>query len=84
MHNIISIKLYLAIFFMLCFGQLFSQSYFVENKGQYSKEVIAKKNIIGGALFIEKGKFTFSFYDQIQFTNHHKGRMSSKKIHGHT
>ena len=57
MHNIISIKLYLAIFFMLCFGQLFSQSYFVENKGQYSKEVIAKKNIIGGALFIEKGKF---------------------------
>ena len=84
MHNIISIKLYLAIFLMLCFGQLFSQSYFVENKGQYSKEVIAKKNIIGGALFIEKGKFTFSFYDQIQFTNHHKGRMSSKKIKRHS
>jgi len=84
MHNIISIKLYLAIFFLLCSSQLFSQSYFVENKGQYPKNIIAKKKIIGGAFFIEKGKFTFSFYDQLQLSKHHNGRASNKKIKRHS
>ena len=84
MKNIISIKLYLLVIFLFSYGKIFTQSYFIENKGQYPSQVIAKKKIDGGAMFIEKGKFTFSFYDQLQLANHHNKKFTSNKINCHS
>ena len=56
---------------------------FIENKGQFPNNVIAKKNISSGALFVEKGKLTFSFYDQLQLKNFHNRTSSLKKINFH-
>ena len=81
MKNIILFKLYLIVFFS--FTNSFGQSYFIENKGQFPSNVIAKKKIPGGALFVEQGKFLFSFYDQIQLKNHHNRSLLSDNIKFH-
>ena len=44
---------------------------FIENKGQFLSNVIAKKNVFGGALFIEKAKLTYCFYNQEQLKKFH-------------
>ena len=84
MKNIIYIKLYLLVLASFSYNVLFPQSYFIENKGQYPFNVIAKKKLEGGALFIEKGKLTFSFYDQLQLADHHKRKISREKINCHS
>ena len=81
MKNIILFKLYLIVFFS--FTNSFGQSYFIENKGQFPSNVIAKKKIPGGALFVEQGKFLFSFYDQIQLKNYHNRSLLSDNIKFH-
>jgi hypothetical protein len=84
MKNIIYIKLYLLVLASFSYNVLFPQSYFIENKGQYPFNVIAKKKLEGGALFIEKGKLTFSFYDQLQLADYHKRKISREKINCHS
>mgnify|MGYP005848811123 CR=1 FL=1 len=42
---------------------------FTENKGQWETQVLFKADIPGGAMFLEKTKFTYAFYDTYQLRN---------------
>lgn len=51
---------------------------FTENKGQWETQVLFKADIPGGAMFLEKTKITYAFYDTYQLRNvlghnHHNG-----------
>src|SRR4051812_27769788 len=48
---------------------------FIENKGQWQKEVIFKATVPGGALFLEKGGMTYNFFDNSVLSNLHSGRI---------
>ena len=53
-------------FFFLAIGYSYGQShssFFVENKGQYQQNVLAKVDLPAGALFLENNKLTFNFVD---------------------
>ena len=58
--------LVLLILFLSVFGySQESDSYkFIENKGQWNKNVQFKTDIEGGALYLESNKLTYSFYDE--------------------
>ena len=74
------------IFFILSFMWFYSvqsQNPFIENKGQFPKNVISKINVPSGALFIEKAKFTYVFYNQEQLANSHSKESSQVKINKH-
>ena len=70
------------IFFLLCL-ELLAQNSFIENKGQFHKNVISKVNLPSGALFIEKTKMTYAFYDKEKLIERHdKG--SVEKINAYS
>ena len=81
--NIIFKKLYFTLLSIFIFSTANSHEGFIENKGQLPKNVIAKKNIVGGGLFVEKGKLTFSFYDQRQLKNFHNRTDELRQINFH-
>ena len=83
MKNIILKKLYFTLLSIFIFSTANSHEGFIENKGQLPKNVIAKKNIVGGGLFVEKGKLTFSFYDQRQLKNFHNRIDELRQINFH-
>ena len=66
----------------LCFAADFKHP-FTQNKGQFSEIVIAKVNLPGGALFIEKGTFTYNFYDQQKLADVHNHRTIDRSIKAH-
>tara|TARA_B100001248_G_scaffold262276_1_gene257222 strand:- start:54831 stop:58511 length:3681 start_codon:yes stop_codon:yes gene_type:complete len=65
----------LKIFFTLILQALFfnsnTQSVFVENKGQFNEEVIAKINVPSGSVFIERDKLKFAFFSSEQLKQRH-------------
>lgn len=81
----ISQKLITLLFFLLVnfiYANEFENS-FIKNKGQLPKKVIAKVNLPGGALFIEKGTFTYNFYDQQKLADIHNHRTTDRGIKAH-
>ena len=64
-------KTSLFLIFTLVFPSFIIAEGFIENKGQFLSNVIAKKNVFGGALFIEKAKLTYCFYNQEQLKKFH-------------
>jgi hypothetical protein len=57
-------KLYIILFLLVVALNLFAQtSYFgleyIENKGQWDKQVTFKSNLNGGAIFLRKTGFTY-------------------------
>ena len=44
---------------------------FIENKRQLPKSVYSKVKVSSGAIFIEKGKFTYAFYNNKQLQERH-------------
>ena len=65
-----------------CFATDFKHP-FIQNKGQFSEIVIAKVNLPGGALFIEKGIFTYHFYNQQKLADIHNHRTTDRSIKAH-
>ena len=65
------VKTSLFLIITLVFPCLIIAEGFIENKGQFLSNVIAKKNVFGGALFIEKAKLTYCFYNQEQLKKFH-------------
>ena len=84
MKNIIFLKLYFTLAFFLIINNLLAQEGFVKNNGQFPFNVIAKKKLSGGALFVERGKLSFSFYDQKQLKNFHDNKNTYSKIDFHS
>ena len=64
-------KTLLFLIFTFVFPCFIIAEGFIENKGQFLSNVIAKKNVFGGALFIEKAKLTYCFYNQEQLKKFH-------------
>ncbi len=74
-------------FFFLFSGQLIyasdSDFLFIENKGQNPINVEAKVNLPGGSLFIEKGVFTYHFFDQQKLADFHNLRKIERNMKTH-
>ena len=64
-------KTSLFLIFTLVFPSFIIAEGFIENKGQFLSNVIAKKNVFGGALFIEKAKLTYCFYNEEHLKKFH-------------
>lgn len=61
-------------FIFLIIGYSYAQSqssFFVENKGQWQANILAKVDLPAGALFLEKDKLTFNFVDQQKIKDAH-------------
>ena len=61
-----------------------AQNVFIQNKGQFPKQVQAKVNLPSGALFIEQGSLIYSFYSQEQLAAVHDLSRTNKKIDAHS
>ncbi|MCD6366074.1 MAG: gliding motility-associated C-terminal domain-containing protein [Bacteroidales bacterium] len=67
----------------------FAQNDFIENKGQWQSNISFKKDLPGGALFLENNQFTFNFYEpkDIDHSHAHDGNTEFnpvKFIHYHS
>ena len=60
-----------------------AQNPFIENKGQFPKEVISKTNLPSGALFIEQAKLIYAFYDGRQLEHIHDGIATNNRVDAH-
>src|SRR6478735_6276435 len=75
-------KIYIILFLLVVALNLFAQtSYFgleyIENKGQWDKQVTFKSNLNGGAIFLRKTGFTILQHNQSDLT------AISEMSHGH-
>ena len=78
------LKNYFLLLFIIPIA-LKSQNTFIENKGQLPQHVISKTILPQGALFIEKGKFTYVFYNGSQLSeNHFSSRNQTIQAHSYT
>ncbi len=44
---------------------------FIENKGQWSEQVLYKAKLLSGSMFLEKNRFTYNFYDNAALMRAH-------------
>jgi gliding motility-associated-like protein len=68
------------LFSFLWFYSAQSQNPFIENKGQFPENVISKTQLPSGALFIEKAKFTYAFYNGKQLAERHDRQSFQENI----
>ena len=86
-------KLFLFLFLLLSAGFVFAHSenehrsyQFIENKGQWEKEIKYKAKINGGAIFLENNAFTFHLVDNSVLNKFHLNQDVPKEeqnIKGH-
>jgi gliding motility-associated-like protein len=94
MHS--AIKYYFSIVLLLLFLRSFAQDAklsdaqntikFTENKNQWPGNILFRAQLDGGALFLEKNAFTYSFYDKETLRENHsesKSKPSIKPIKKH-
>ena len=72
------------LFFFMYMCSSHAQNTFIENKGQFPENVISKTYLPSGALFIEKAKFTYAFYDGKQLQEKHDGESTKESIDAHS
>jgi gliding motility-associated-like protein len=60
-----------------------AQNPFINNQGQFPKQVKAKVNLPSGSLFIENGKLVYAFYSADQLVSIHNLTATNKKIDAH-
>ena len=83
--KILSVKIkIILVFFIFSSYNLFSQHHFTQNKGQLPKQVFAKANLPGGTLFLEKGKFLYTFFDTDKLYEIHSNRATDNHINTHS
>src|SRR5687768_12895560 len=61
---------------------------FSENLGQWDSRVLFRAQLAGGAVFIEKNRLSFNFYDRKKYASLHmgglaKGEYSDYSLKGH-
>jgi len=86
MINNREISLWLISLFMSISLLSFSESEFpfIENKGQLPDFVFSKVKVPNGAIFIENGKLTYSFYDGVQLQEKHNLLRDENWIDAHS
>ena len=78
--------LLLCVFFLaitVSFAQSKS-SFFVENKGQWQKNILAKVDLPAGALFLENNKLTFHFVNHQKIKDAHDKHIPINTIKAHS
>ena len=84
MHKEKSIsKKSISVFFFLLVLSVNAQNPFIENKGQFPKQVEAKIKLPSGALFIEEGRLIYAFYSGEELAAIHNLRSTNNKIDAH-
>ena len=86
LHSRSIIKKLIGLLFLFSFHLLSASDFsypFIENKGQFKESIGAKVNLPGGALFIEKGIFTYNFYDQKKLADFHNLRTNDRSMKAH-
>ena len=84
MKNNREITLGLMILLMSISLVSFSQNPFIENKGQFPKQVKAKVNLHSGSLFIEENKLTYAFFDGKQLAEIHDLTRKENTVDAHS
>ena len=85
MRNNREISLWLSLFMSISLFSFSQNQYpFIENKGQLPQTVYSKVKVPSGAIFIEKGKFTYSFYNGEQLKEKHDLQRTENWIDGHS
>jgi gliding motility-associated-like protein len=77
-------RLYISILLYVFGLNLTAQNPFIENKGQFPKQVKAKIKIPSGSLFIEEGRLIYAFYSGEQLAEVHDLKSPNKKIEAHS
>ena len=77
------LKFLLLIILLAQHKSLKSQNTFIENKGQFPTNVISKTILPSGVLFLEKGRFTYVFYDSEELIRKHEGKTSKESVRAH-
>ena len=73
----------LNIFFLFFSLSTQAQNVFIENKGQLPSDIISKTFLPSGELFIEKGVFTYVFFNGKQLQDMHEKRKQISHIDAH-
>ena len=79
-----TVKKTVILFFFIYMHNSQAQNIFIENKGQFPENVISKTYLPSGALFIEKAKFTYTFYNGKQLKQKHDGELIKESIDAHS
>lgn len=61
-----------------------AQNPFIQNKGQFPVQVQAKVNLKSGALFIEEGKLSYTFYSSEQLAQIHDLEKAENSVDAHS
>ena len=77
------LKQLLSLLFVMFFFSVNAQNPFIENKGQFPKQVISKTTLPSGALFIEGAKLIYAFYDGKKLANIHDGLATNNRVDAH-
>ena len=77
------LKQLFTLLFVMFFFLANAQNTFIENKGQFPEAVISKTNLPSGALYIEKAKFTYAFYNGKQLADIHDGLAANNTVNAH-
>jgi hypothetical protein len=77
------LKQLFTVLFVMFFFLATSQNTFIENKGQFPAAVISKTNLPSGALYIEKAKLTYAFYNGGQLADIHDGLATEHSVDAH-
>ena len=80
----ISLWLFCLIMSISLFSFSQKQFQFQENKGQLPNSVFSKVKVPGGSVFIEKGKFLYSFYNSKQLQERHDLIRKERWIDAHS
>ena len=64
-------RVFIIILLQSVFFQASSQNLFIENKGQFHQDVLAKINVPSGSLFIENNQLRFAFFSATQLKQKH-------------
>jgi gliding motility-associated-like protein len=77
------LKQLFTLLFVMFFFLANAQNTFIENKGQFPKAVISKTYLPSGALYVEKAKLTYAFYNGKQLADIHDGLAADNRVDAH-
>ena len=77
------LKQLFTLLFVMFFFLANAQNTFIENKGQFPKAVISKTQLPSGALYVEKAKLTYAFYNGKQLADIHDGLAADNRVDAH-
>ncbi len=75
---------FLSVLYLSCYSQKSSDIQFIENRGQWNKNIIFKLPMHGGDIYFEGGTTTFCLYDKSKYGLYKHGEIKDSIIFGHT